>query len=302
MSTFTSMQPDLIDPLEKDIFYKRYKMWPAIYPQVFNIKSSTKAYEDAMKVSGLGTFALKPEGAPVSYDDPVSGPRRRVTHSTYALGFRVTMEMLQDDQFDIIKQMPSDLADSAKDHRENLAWGLFNDAFTGATYTGLDGLSLCNTSHTYLKFSGVQSNMQNPGVALSVTGLEAIMTQARTLRDESGRRTPVRLGTLLIPPALEHLAYQLLESEKEPFTADNQVNSVKRSRSGLGAVAVPFFTDTDAWFLTTSKDQHSLTWYDRMKLTMDSEKDGPTKDRLYDACYRASVCFRDWRGVWGSNP
>ena len=78
---------------------------------LFTSKPSTKAFEDGMRVSALGSFATKPEGTPVGFDDPISGTRVRTVHTTYALGFRVTMEMKEDDLFNIIEQMPADLGD-----------------------------------------------------------------------------------------------------------------------------------------------------------------------------------------------
>jgi phage major head subunit gpT-like protein len=303
MATVRSNFPELLERRVRRIFFKDYAMEPMRYPEIFNVVGSSKAFEDTIDIAGLGTLATKPEGTPISYKDPVQGTRKRVVHSTFALGFRVTMEMLQDDLFNVIRRMPSDLADATRDHQETLAWGLPNDAFAASTYTGLDGLGLCSTAHTSIHPEGsTQSNQLSPGVALSVTGLEDTLTAMRTTLSREGRYTPITPDVLLVAPANDHEAARLLESEFEPGTAENQINAVRSSRTGLRPVSVPYLTDTDAWFVLARKSQHSLTYYRRMALTFDRGTDSQTKDQLFDAVYRASVTFDDWRGVHGSAP
>ena len=299
MATFTLQHPELLDDREKEIFFKRYAMREEMYTKIARMRRSTKAYEQAMRVRGLGTFTLKPEGAPIGYTDPISGPVVRTVHSTYARGFRVTEEMLDDDQWDIIEKQPADLSDSAKDHRENLFWGSINNAFT--TFTGLDGLSLINTAHTRLDGSATDSNQLSPGLALSVGALQAITTMAETTQTEEGRFTLIPQKWLVHHPNLSHKAKELLKSQFNPETSDNAINTVATTETGLMSFSVPYLADQDDWFVFADSENHSVTWFDRKDLTFDSSTDPATKDRLYDARYRAHVAARDWRGVWGSN-
>jgi len=299
MATYSANFPELLEKRLREVYFNRYMMQPKLYTQVFNVRTSTTAYEDAIKVSGLGSLTRKPEGQPIGYDDPVQGTRKRTVHTTYALGFRVTMEMMEDDLYGIIEQMPQDLADATTDHQENLAWGVFNDAFDGNTYTGLEGDELCQTAHALLKSSSTYDNELSPAVALSVAGLESIFTLADTLVNESGRYTPVKLSKLIIPPALRFDAQRLLETEYEPGTNENQINPMKSSRTGVSVLMSPYLTDTDAYFVVAEKSQHSLQWFNKKKVTFDRNKDAHTKDALFDVMYRAHVTFDDWRGVWG---
>ena len=305
MATFTTMLPELLEPWVTRIFFNEYSQIEVLYPKLFNTKKSSKAFEDTFKVSGLGTFVSKPEGTPVSYDDPVQSGRKRVVMQTFALGFRVTMEMMDDDQHSIISKMPQELGRSARDHQENLAWGLLNDAFTGTTYTGIpegDGnrRSLINTGHIALKSGTTQSNQLNPGVALSVAGIESAVTIFELSQDEQDRYIRIDPKSIVIHPSERFNAARYLESTQEPDTANNAINPV--NRLGVSIMRVPYLTDIDAWFMFASKAQHSLCWYDRMELTMSRNKDAQTKDSLFDAMYRAQVTFDDYRGVVGSQP
>lgn len=303
MPTFTSTAPELLEPWVTQIFFNEYDQIPELFPKLFNMKKSTKAFEDTFAVSGLGFFALKPEGTPVTYDDPVQSGRKRVVHSTFALGFRVTMEMMDDDQHNIISRMPQDLGRSARHNREVNAWARVANGFT--TSTGIpegDGTarSLFNTGHIRLKDLGTSSNQASPGVALSVSGLEDAITNFRLTQDESGRRINLTPKVITHHPNDEFVAMQILDSTQEPYTADNQINTM--SRMGLTTISVPYFTDTDNWMVFTDKSNHSLCFYDRMALRFDRNKDSQTKDALFDAMMRYSVTHDDWRGSYGSAP
>lgn len=303
MPTFTSTAPELLEPWVTSIFFNTYKQLEEMLSKVYNVKKSTKAFEDTFAVSGLGQFALKPEGTPITYDDPVQSGRKRVVHSTFALGFRVTMEMMDDDQHNIISRMPQDLGRGARHNREVNAWNRLNNGFT--TATGLpegDGTAraLFSAAHVRLKDLGVSSNIASPGVALSISGLEDAITNFRMTQDDSGRRINIQPKQIICHPNDEFVAMQILDSQSEPFTADNQINTM--SRMGLTATSIPYLTDTDAWFLFAEKSQHSLTFYERMSLRFDRNKDSQTKDALFDAMMRYSVTHDDWRGSYGSNP
>lgn len=305
MAITTGSLPELYEPWVTDIFFNEHDQLEVLYTKVFTVKRSTRAFEDTFEIGGFGTFVLKPEGKPIAFDDPVQSLRKRVMMQTFGLGFRQTMEAMEDEQHNILSQMPKDLARSARDHKENLAWGVLNDAFAGAIYTGIpEGdsarRSLCNTGHIRLKDGGTSSNRAS--VAFSVAGLEDAITNFRLTQDASGRRTPLRPAMVVHHPNDEFVVFQVLESTQEPYTADNQVNSVKASRLGLTSLSVPYLTDDDAWFLLSPKNEHSLKWYNRMELKFERNKDAATKDALYDGMYRAQVTFDGWRGVYGSAP
>lgn len=305
MPTFRGTLPEVFEARQAELLFKNYTMYPSTYSKVFNVETSSKAYEDWFEVTGLGVFRLKPEGTPVTYDDPVQGTRRRIVHSTYALGYRVTMEAQADAQYDVIDQQPKDLGEAAREHDEILAWTPFNNATSTTLAMTGDGLALASTAHTIYKpksTTTTYSNLASPGVALSTTGLEAALTSMKLVKSREDRFVPYEPAFLVINPTLDHLAHQLLNTEKEAFTNENQVSTVASSRTGIMPVSTPYITDTDNWALVVKKSQHKLCYYVRMKLTFDSSTDSQTKDRLFDAVKRNSVVCKDWRGTYFSQP
>jgi hypothetical protein len=308
VTTLRSTLPDVFEDRQAELFFRKYRQNPQLYRRVVKYKTTTLGHDDAFKVSGLGTFVLKPEGTPISFDDPVQSQRRRVAIPTFGLGYRTTFEAEADAQYDVIDQMPSDLGDAGRDHQENLAFGVYNDAFAGAAFTGLDALALCSAVHPMLKppVPGTTlSNLLAPGVALSITSLEAMTTNLTLTQDDNGRRIGQSLkpAVLLVHPNDEHEAARLLESEFEPNTTENQINTMRSSRTGVVPIASPFLTDTDNHFLLANPSTTgAVVWINRMSMTFDSGVDSATKDRLFDAMYRATLAVREWRGVVGSAP
>ena len=297
--------PELLEPWVKKIFFKRFARRKNQFEEVFNVDSSSRAFEDTFAVAGLGTFTVKPEGVPVTYDDPVQGDRKRTIMLTFALAFRVTMELMEDDQHGLIRKMPGDLAESGDYSMETLAAGLVNDAFAGASYTGLpegDGTrrALCSTAHVFLKNSvDTWSNALSPAVALSTSGIEAAITIARKQKGEEGRYVQLRLVKLIVPPELEWTARKLLDTDREPFSADNTSNEI--GKEGISIMSWVHLSSATRWFMSAPKTDTTLTFYKRKGMTFDEATDSDTFDRKFMAHYRANVTFDDPRGIVGSN-
>ena len=293
--------PETLEPWVTEIFFNEYTRQDMMYPSVTKVTTSSKAFEDTFKVAGFGTFILKPEGTPISYDNAVQGPRRRVTHSTFALGYRVTEEMQDDEQHGIIGQMAADLADAGRNHQEQIFAQPWNTAGVATSFTTQDGLALISAAHVALKTGTAISNAAVPAVALSHTGLESMMTQIRTMDDDTDRPLVLNPNLLIVHPDDEWEGQRLLESEFEINTSENQINVMKGSRTGLSLFPYRFLTDTNNWFIQSS--EHKVTVYMRKELTQDSpHTDAQTKDMLVDARWRGSIIPWDHFGINGSLP
>ena len=307
MATFRGLAPELIEPWVTRIFFKEFTMQRRFSTELFKQKTATGAFVDDFQVAGLGRFVLKPEGVPVAFSDPVQGARRRTVMLTYALGFRVTMEMREDEEHGIISQMPADLAESARDSMERLAWGLYNDGWAAATYTGVpegDGTrrGLFATGHVPLRNTATtQSNRLNPGVALSTGGLQSALTIFETTQSEEERFVDNVASTLVVHPENRWAADTLLESQSDvDQTNPGVINTVSRNRIGVKVLRVPYITDTDAWSLFGNK--HTVTDYTRKSLTRTTAMDSQSFDMMFIAHWRKNVMIGHWRGTVGSAP
>lgn len=300
MATYTPQFNHLVEADKKMIFFKAYTQQSQKFPMLFDRKTSMQAYEEGVRIAALGTFTQKNEGTPIAFDDPAQGTLKRVAHTAFALGHRMSYEMRRDDQHAVMNKMASDLGDSARDHQERVAWDVINDGTTGARHTVLEGETLFSTTHTLLKTGGTASNLQSPPLALDQASIEAVMTQAQLTQSDEGRYIELTQGILLVHPNNEHNAYVLLNTEFRPGTADNDRSTVVSSRSGLKPLSVPFLTSTTGWGIFSGVGKNGLTWWDRDELMFNSAPDADTMDQKNYGYYRAMAEVFEWRGSWWS--
>ena len=126
---------------------KAYNEYETEYDQLFDKFTSQKAFEEDVGISSFGLAVQKSEGAPISYDSERQGFITRYQHAVYALGFIITREMMEDDQYDVIgKRKAEGLAFSMRQTKEVIGANVYNRAFN-SSYTGGDGVSLINSAH-----------------------------------------------------------------------------------------------------------------------------------------------------------
>lgn len=291
---------NLLAPELHEVFFNKYKQYPDEYAQIFNIESSTRAYEEDVEVAGLGQLVNKAEGTAITYDDPFQSGRKRYTHSTFGLGFRVTEELYNDDLYNVIKRMPQALARSAHQTIEVQAWNVLNNAFNTTIQTGWDGLALCSTAHTNIKgIGGPYTNRLSTDADLSVTSLQSAIQIMEQTTDDRDLNLMLKGKLLVVPVATKWMARELLHSEYKPHTADNEVNALKDE--DLQYLVGHYLTDSNAWFLLTAKEDHYLKFFWRKKLAFDNDDDFDTGDAKFKSTMRFSVGFSGWRGIVGTS-
>lgn len=286
------------------------------YSKVLNIENSKKAFEDEVQFAGLGPMPEKTENDSVSYTDAVQGGTRRYIHLTYALGCRTSFELYNDDQYNIIKQVPKALARSARFTKEQVAWNVFNKGFTATTGTlTTDGLSLFHNQHPLL--GGTVATNTAPGITnvigatgtypnrpatdadLSFTALQLMINQFERLPDSMGLPIMVKPTMLVIPPELKFIATELLGSSGKPYTSDNEVNALQGE--DLTFMVGHYLTSQSAWFALASKENHQLKYFNRHPIDADYDDDFDTRALKQISFMRFSVGATHWLGTWGSN-
>jgi len=191
---------------------RAYDAYPEEYTKLFDKQTSTKAFEEDVGISSFGLAVQKSEGAPISYDSERQGFVTRYQHAVYALGFIITREMMEDDQYDVIgKRKAEGLAFSMRQTKEVLGANVYNRAFN-ATYIGGDGVSLINASHPNIK-GGVWSNQIATAADISEAALEQACIDIAGFTNDAGLLIAVRPETLVIPRQLIFEAKRILGTE-----------------------------------------------------------------------------------------
>jgi len=299
MSLLRASADDLMHVGLDEVLFKKYKEINPTYAQIFDVRSSDRKYEKITGFSGFGSLIAKEEGETITYDNPYQGYDTTFTHLTYGLAFRVTKEMQNDDQYDVIKRMPACLAETVMRYKDTVAASLFNSGFSDTAtdfMSGGDAAELFDASHP-LTGGGTYENIIT-AADLSVSSLEeALYTMKLTVGDRA-ELLDLEPKYLLIPPHLERVAHELLRSTGRPDTANRASNWL--GTQGIIPIVWNRLTDTDAWFLLTDKSKHNLIFYNRQELETDSDRDFNTKDHVYSVMTRFSTGWADWRGVFGS--
>ena len=297
----TGNHPKLLWPGIHAVWGQTYAEHNMEYVDLYDVESSSQAYEEDVQVTPFGLASAKAEGAPVSYDSEVQGPTTRYTHIAYALGYKVTYEELQDNLYEVVSmRRAKSNAFSMYQTIENVAAAVYNDAFTGAIFVGADGQSLCSTAHPNTT-GGTYSNALNPAADLAEASLEDACIQLMGFQNDRGLLVNVMPVSLHIPRQEWFNANRILKSVLQSGTGNNDINVLKATNAFPGGIKLNhYFTSPHAWFIRTNC-MNGMTMFWREKPGFDQDNDFDTKNAKAVAYMRFSVGNTDPRAVLGSN-
>ncbi len=264
----------------------------------FEKNTSKKAYEEDVGLSSFGLAAQKAEGAPISYDSERQGFTTRYQHVVYALGFIVTREAFEDDQYDVIgSRKAKALARSMRHTKEIVAANIFNRAFN-SSYVGGDSKEMCATDHPNVA-GGTFANELTTAADMSEAALEQAVIDIAGFRDDRGLLIAAKPKKLIIPYQLQFEAHRILKSVGRTGTDLNDPNAIK-DMGLFGDITVNhFLTDSDAWFIITDVND-GLKYFERRGDQFEMDNDFDTENAKFKATARYSFGWSDPRGVFGS--
>ena len=268
------------------------------------MEPSKKNYEELVAMAGLGFFQNKPEGKGISYDDMKQGATTRSYNLTYALGYMITEEAIEDNQYpDQLNVLGKDagrtLAVSATQTMETLAANVYNNAFSGGPTYG-DGVSLINTAHPGTKGLSF-SNTLTVAADLSEVALETANIQIKRYKNDAGLLINLKPERLILPPELEYEANRILNSVLQNDSANNAINALKATGAyPKGIVVNPFLTDAKTWFIRTSVlAGKGMTGFERIKPEIKPDNDFDTGNAKFKCRFRVSFTNGDPRSLFG---
>lgn len=277
---------------------KAYSEYPVEYTKLFETYKSTKAFEEDVGISSFGLAVQKSEGAPITYDSERQAFITRYQHVTYALGFIITREVMDDDQYTVVGQRKAQgLAFSMRQTKEIVAANVYN-RYATAGYVGGDGVTLLNASHPTLA-GGTWSNQLGTASDLSEAALEQAVIDIAGFTNDRGLLIAVRPKSLVIPRQLMFEAKRILNSDGRVGTDNNDLNAIKNMGLIPETIVNHYLTDTDAWFIRTDVP-HGMKYFERRGDSFDMDNDFDTENAKYKATARYSFGWTDPRGIFGS--
>lgn len=288
----------LLWPGVNAVWGKEYAEHPMEYRDLFDSESSDKNYEEDVLMPGFGLAPQKTQGASIIYDSTSQGYVSRYTHVSYGLGFIVTREAIDDNQYEK-RALGStrDLAFSFRQTKENVGANVYNRAFN-SSYLGGDGKELLATDHPIQ--GGTFSNELATPADLSEAALEDICVQIMNAVNDRGLRISLMPKSLIVAPANVFEATRILKSQLQNDTANNAINALRSM--GMfpeGAKVNHYLTDTDAWFVRTNAP-NGLKVFQRISPEFAQDNDFDTSNLKYKGYERYSFGWTDPRGLYGS--
>lgn len=278
---------------------KAYDEHQEQYTELFEKNTSRKRFEEEVGISSFGLAEELSEGAGVSYDNEQQGFVSRYNHVTYALGFIITKEMMEDDLYDVVGERRSKaLAFSMRQTKEIVGANVYNRAFN-SSYTGGDGKEMCATDHPNVA-GGTWSNELATAADLSESALEQAIIDIGDFTNDRGLKIAVRPTKLIVPTELQFEAERILMTPHRVGTADNDINAMKAMGMLQNGYCVNnYLTDADAWFLRTNAPD-GLKYFERAADSFDMDNDFDTDNAKFKARARYSFGWTDPRGIYGS--
>lgn len=284
-------------------FKDTYNKFPTTYTQYMKEGNHDKPEISGVTMAGPNRLIQTRELEPVTYMEVKTGPKVSAVDKTYKGGYFISKEAILDDGYGKLNQGAKWLAEAAMYTKEYASAALIDDAHSGSTFKGQDGLSLCNTAHTLINSNTTVANKPSTALSLSVAGFTALMDLARKCKNENGDPVLINPDMLMIAndQGQVNKAYQILESSLEPFTANNQDNPIRRNFKPSKIVINPYMSNLYHYYVVDSK-WNDLQFLNREPVTMTDWYDNEIDASKVRARGRWIIWFRDWRGWYGTNP
>lgn len=277
---------------------KAYNEFASEWDKIYSQHKSRKAFEEDVGVSGFGLAAVKSEGNGISYDSERQGFTTRYNHVVYALGFVITREAFEDDQYDIVGEKKAKaLAMSMRQTKETVGANVINRAFTSG-YTGGDGVVLCSSAHPNVA-GGTWSNIISTAADISEAALEQAYIDMSAWTNDRGLKIAVKPKALLIAPANIFDAARILDADGRSGTADNDPNVLKNKGIIPQTIVNHYLTDSDAWFILTDVSD-GLKYWERRGDEFDMDNEFDNENAKFKATARYAFGWTDPRIIYGS--
>lgn len=291
-----SAHPDALWPGVKAWFGLEYDKVPATWSKIFERMGSTKYQERIAEGTTFGLAPVKTEAAPIQFDSDDEGYVAIFQHTVYALGYIVTAEELEDNQYDEVSRARSaNLAWSMRTTAEFVHANVLNRGFDSSYPIG-DGQPLFSASHPTR--SGNQSNLLT-----AADFSEAAMEDAtkNVWRVQNNRGFPINAGVkrIIINPEDAFTVTRVLNSVLRSGTNNNDINALNAMGIVPEVVVSKYLTDTDSWYVQTDIPNGLVSMW-RRDVTLSKDNDFDTENAKAKATMRFSAGAADWRSVFGN--
>lgn len=235
---------------------------PRTYPEIFEVRQSTKFREEFRTVSGIGLARQIPDQIPDQwpYDDMHPRFYKGFEHTWWGLGMQLSKPFMKWEMDGIGSAKGRELMGAGLDTHEYLAAQMLLGMTDATNYPVNDGKALAAADHPLdrpvIGTDTVFDNWVNADFGLaSLT--EALMT-AFNMVDDRGRPLQYTPDLLIINPTLLTDALEIVQTIGMPYTGDNTINVVNTNWN-LRIVVWNWIKSPTFWALRCTK--HPLKFF-----------------------------------------
>jgi phage major head subunit gpT-like protein len=299
----TGSIPRLLQEGIKKVFGDNLKQWDPKYSKIYEVMSSRKAYELFVQLEGFGLAAEKDQGDDITFDSRMQGFSPKFIHTTWAKGYIVTEEALDDELYGQLDKGARALSRAMNVTREVEAHAPLNDGWdTAVTMAGGDGKPLFSTTHSNGPSGGTYSNRLGVEADLSEASMEDALAIVSTMEDARGLPAMLTAKRLVIAAGVnEFNAQRIMGSVLQNDTANNATNAMRdMNRIKQGWMSTPYLTQAQAWFITTDSAE-GLIYFQRKDVTFGQDNAFTSGNARFKASMRQSQGWVDARGAIGGS-
>jgi len=276
------------------------------WKELVTVRESKKKKEENAIRSGLGLPVVKGEGAGISYDTQIGGPKQSWIHKVYALGVRITEEAIEDNLYELggggsaedLKEIFEDLGAAMAENIETEVAKLYNYATATTYHTTRFSTAFC--ASTQYRLDGSTFSNYATSTDLTYSTFWANLIAAENQYNHRQLKTQKKVSKLWVPPQLEKAGREILLSPDRPDTANRAINAYAKSGRNIKLVPWSYMTDADMWVF--QMDGPGVKFFWRRKTRFAREKDFQTGDMMAKADQRFSVEIDDERDFYFNVP
>jgi len=281
------------------VILAKTESYASMIPIIFNQESMTTDIYQTTTYSGLKNPVPKPENQPVDFQALIPGFSKTYTAQTFATGFRISKEMVDDGKFSFIERAVNSFGKGMFEIKEFAAARVFDDGFT---VNGYDGVPLFSTQHPIENGNGpLGVNRPAVGSELSISSYRELRNILQDVINENGQLVKYNPNLFVVPQALQDDAGEILKSMYNPENANNAVNTVYEHTKLLPGGFWNYLANDTAFFMLADKSEHYLMFMDRQPLEITTDYDYHAFAHEIISSSRFDTGHSSWRGVVG-NP
>lgn len=286
---FPSVYHKILGAVWRDEEVKSEPIWKRYLQE----KSTEKKYFDDVELVEPDLWGETDEGADMDLDEYSQGITKRYEAKKFTKRLIIPEELKEDSQYPEIYDAVRMLQNTCRLTQDYDAVGLLNDAFTGATESGISGdaVAVCSASHV-IRGGATVSNVLSP-ISPSNTAVQSLLIAAEKMPGTNGRVRSIRLLKIVCPTNQKWRFREVLRSEGKDDTANRSINAVKGELSG-DPQSVPFMASNTNYFGITDVPRGGMfIWRRKPRFKAGNMQENETEQHTGSARWTKGVS--NWR-------